>query len=339
MEQPIQPWTFGEMFERVFRLLGRTFTRNSLIGFLVLLPGALLLVFSLSSFAGALSDVIRDLDPSATPSDDEVLSMFWSMLTPLFGTLILLFVAVTLYAIGSLLASLAMARVSASTLEGIHVEWSEALGAVAGVVLLRGLGQSLLLACLIVGILIGPYILLFLGIDALVLAGVFGIVGAIPVIIWLSIRWQFAQIVIAVEEDTVLHSFQRSAYLVREWWWRTFGITIGFAIVAGIAVQIIMMPLGLVGMFAFSASFADVFVSSNMGDTPSPEAIVSVIRTIGIAYIAFITLASIASQMFASNYLVVMYYDLRARKGEFASPLREGPPQQGLADNTIMSLD
>ena len=328
MDQQIRALSLGDMFDRTFRILGSTFVRNLTVGVIVFLPGTLLIAFGLNGFTASISDLILHHDP-AQFGGDAFENFDWQLLTPFIWSILLMMLGVMVFSLGSLLAGLAMMRTAASAVEGNVLDWDDALRQVSGAVWMRSIGQAILMGLAVGGVFLLPYILLLIGagtgFEVLLGIGIIGILGAIPIVIWLAIRWQFCQTVIAVEDDTVMHSFSRSSFLVREYWWRTLGILICFSLAGSFAIQIVTAPLALIAMWGFFSGYFQIIMNASHGTEPSPEIIVSMIRSLGLGYAVFIAVSTLLTQMFTSVYLVVMYYDLRARKGEFPDPAVSAP--------------
>ncbi|WP_455353407.1 DUF7544 domain-containing protein [Streptomyces sp. SYSU K217416] len=90
--------------------------------------------------------------------------------------------------------------------------------------------------------------------------GVLGLLVAVPVAVWLWVRYLLASPALMLEKQGVFASLRRSAKLVRGSWWRTFGIWLLAGILTGIVAAIVMVPffiLGLVFGGGGMESFAD----------------------------------------------------------------------------------
>ena len=340
MEQHIRPLTLGDMFDRTFRVLGTTFWRNAALGVILFLPGTILLAYGLHEFTSIIANLITSIDPNgAGPEAFEDMSWdgIFPVLATFLGSMLILGLGALLLSLASLLAGLAMMRINAASTQGEQLEWIDALRHVSGIVFLRSIGQSLLQGLAMFAMFVVPYALIFTGVDGLIVVGVLGILGVVPVMIWLSIRWIFCQTVIAVEDDTAVHSFSRSGYLVRDHWWRTLGIMMLFSITGSFAIQIVTAPLALVAMWGFFKSYIEMIMNMSSGDGPSPVQIAGMLRSLGIGYAAFIALTTLLTQLFTAAYVVIMYFDLRARKGEFPDPVTADDVQLS-GNDEIMSF-
>lgn len=79
------------------------------------------------------------------------------------------------------------------------------------------------------------------------LVGLVAVVVLFPALTWFTIKVQFATAALVLERLGVRAALLRSFALTRGRWWRTFGILLLAGIVAGIAGQVIQVPIGLVG--------------------------------------------------------------------------------------------
>ncbi|MBL0175932.1 MAG: hypothetical protein IPP94_11825 [Ignavibacteria bacterium] len=321
MTVPVQGMTVGEIFERAVRLVGKTITRNLIISVVVLLPGAAMLGLSMYAVAHQVAVWIAE-GPAMAPQDfmqDVFLRLLPALLLFAGGLLVL--------TVSALLAQGAMMVVVASEVEDRPITWGEAIRTVAGIRWARIIGMWMLQAAALGSILLVPYALFFIPVKGVIVIAIFLIVAAIPVVMYLSLRWMFCQVIVSYEGDTVLHSFVRSSYLVSDNWWRTFGILLLLSFAAQMAASFVVMPVAFIAMFS---SFANMLpnMHSNAPPDMSPDKIYDMVTGMVIAYSVMIALSTVLQLLLQSVYLVVMYFDLRARKGEFndAAAHRDGNP-------------
>ena len=102
------------------------------------------------------------------------------------------------------------------------------------------------------GGLIGTSLLIGLIVAALSIT----IIG-IPVAIWLGIRWVFSSQIVMLEGQAATSAMSRSADLVRNYWWRTFGILLLVFIAIGLVDAIIS---GIFGRIAFIGGLINLIV-------------------------------------------------------------------------------
>lgn len=113
--------------------------------------------------------------------------------------------------------------------------------------------------------LLGVTVALFLAMSALLLAGLLpglllaaaganealvallvllGVTGSVVAAVHLYVSWALAPSVAVLERQGVRGALARSRALVRGAWWRTFGLLLLVAVIAGVVAQILSVPFG-----------------------------------------------------------------------------------------------
>ncbi|MET9842807.1 hypothetical protein ABZZ01_34330 [Streptomyces virginiae] len=194
--------------------------------------------------------------------------------------------------------------------------WSR-LPAVLGTVLLAGLiagGPMLLVYAVCLPLVImsadgsGP--------PAALIVLILGVLVCVPVSVWLATRFSLAPAVAVCEGLGTVAALRRSAQLVKDDWWRVFGIsTLGYFVAMAVG-YVIQMPFTFVGMAAFLPSMLEA------GDASAdPE---MVIAGLGV-YVICILIGGLASGLFQFGFpplvLALLYVDLRFRKENLAESL------------------
>ncbi|MFD8980587.1 hypothetical protein [Streptomyces sp. NPDC059564] len=87
---------------------------------------------------------------------------------------------------------------------------------------------------------------------AFVLLGILPVLllAALPLAVWLNVRFSLASAVVVLEGAGPVTALRRSVALVRGDWWRIFGITILGALLAGAISWVIQLPFNVIGVFA-----------------------------------------------------------------------------------------
>ena len=96
------------------------------------------------------------------------------------------------------------------------------------------------------GVVLGAAVL-----GALAWGGLAITIIGIPFAIYLYVAWRFATVVAVVEGGTVGGVLKRSRRITSHRWWRTFGVLVLVAIVAGVVSEIITIPFAVVGGVGF----------------------------------------------------------------------------------------
>jgi len=302
--------TLGDVLERTLTLIRLTFGRIGLIFVFLALPAALLFGVVMDGFLSTFFEAAsRDLTPFSTP---EFVAVFVKWL-------VLLMLAAVLMVLAELFALVSMQIIVCGEIVGRRVSVAEAVELTSGMRLWRAVGQRLLADLATALILVVPYLAVVGAVISntgaiSVLAAVLAVVAAICCAIYVRVRWAFGTTTIAWEDETVLGAFGRSSELVRGEWPRTFAILALFAIVVGLFVSMLLSPLQIL-------MFKDIFVASlnqarNVALQSQPQ-LLEALTGIGFLYGITIAVSSLATTLIKSAYLSVLYFDLRARHGEF----------------------
>ncbi|CAM5625759.1 hypothetical protein [Streptomyces avidinii] len=162
-----------------------------------------------------------------------------------------------------------------------------------GLTLLLALGAILLGAVLILpGILAGSIGL--------------GIVGGLvwlPLLVWLGIKFSLASPALMLEKSTVLKAFARSSKLVKDTWWRIFGITLLTSVLAFFISMMIVAPFQFFGIFAFGGGLEAMEAGSDTGNWA-----MLILPAIGLI------IAQTIVMPFQSGVTVLLYVDQRIRR-------------------------
>ena len=132
---------------------------------------------------------------------------------------------------------------------------------------------------------------LFLAILIMAAGVAIGLAALIVPGVYLLIRWFFVVQCVVIEDKRGFDALARSGQLVRDNWWRVFGIVLVAQLVAVIPALLIGVPLDA------AADSADREVLSLAGDM----------------------LASIVTAPFVAIVTTLLFYDLRARREELLS--------------------
>ena len=302
----------GDILDRTITLIRATFTRVGVILLCLAVPAAILFGVVLDGF---LSSILVMAASDAMP--DTTMAFVGSIMK---WMIILLLAAVVLMAV-ELTALVSMQIIVCGEIVGRHIGTREALELTAGVRLWRALAQRFLAELAVGLVIVVPYLAAIgtitfdMGAAAIITAVViafFAIFGAI----YLKVRWAFGTTTIAWEDETILGSFGRSSDLVRGNALRTFGILALFAVIVGLLVSVLLTPVQLL-------MFKDIFMAG-LGQArnvalQSQNEVVDALSGIGFLYGVSVALASLITTSLKSVYLPVLYFDLRARGGEFES--------------------
>lgn len=328
MKAVITPMDVGEIFDRTIKLFGRAFVPALVIAIIFVAPATLLEMIGMSGFYSSLGDMSREA-MSLGPAD------IGETIGRLLGSLFLVMVTSFVAFVGYLIARMAIINLLCADIEGDPVSWQWSLREVFDMRILKGLGQLILEVLAYCAVVVFPYILIIAGAAAqsmgLMLFGVLGILGALLVILWLAVRWMFTTVAIAWEDSGAIAAFSRSSELVKGNWWRTFGILLLFWILLQIVTMIVVTPVFLAGFWDFFKQAMTLQPNAMMLD---PEEMADLFSTMGTSIAVIQGLAMLVMLLIQPLYTSVMYYDLRARQGEFTQP---GDTDGSIEESVIIS--
>lgn len=318
MASTITPMTLGEIFDRTFSLIGKTFWRNAAISLSFLIIPIVLLTLSAHHFYSSLPDFTS----GTTPKD-------LSYLGPMFAGTFYFGTASLLLAVAAMLAEIAISIVISGEINSEQVDYPTAVKMTFDRRWLNGIGEGVLKTLALVGVstfaaILGGIIVLSLekGSGAssalLILFTVLFILIIVAAIFFFLIRLYFALTAVAVQDIGPIEALKKSWFLVGGHWWRTLGILVLFFILSGFAVSIITLPVTFGSMWN---SYKHFFTM--MGQTKgrvAPEQLHRLQTALGPMIGISTGLSSTLSLMITPVFTVVMYFDLRARHNDLPSP-------------------
>lgn len=318
----LSPMTLGDVFDRLFKLIGKTWLRNLTVAIIILGPAALIMAIVADSAFSELAAMMQDRRYGSTLSPTDI--------TSLLGFALWFAIGLTLMIIGSVIATVAITIVACAEMSGESLSWQEALSRSFHTRVMKVIGQYILEGLLLGAIVIIPYALLIVGIatdsGALGFFGGFLLLIAVLAAVYLGISFAFTVPAISWEDADIIESFKRSWSLVRGRWWRTFGILVLMSLMVSFALSIIMTPLYMVVFWDFFKAYFEVIAGMSEGRN-DPSLVVNMIQSLGFGVGIVSGISSILQMIITPLYTVVMYFDLRARHGEFSqSPSTVGIP-------------
>ncbi len=310
--QAILPMSLGDIFDRLIKLIGKTWLRNLIVAVLILILPALILGFSMNGFFSHIGEIARQQSNGGEVDPQGVFEML--------GHMTVFFLGLLLFMLASGASTIGVTAISCSEMSGQEMGWQEAIRRSFSVRFARLIGMSILRALAFGGMIAIPYILIIVAIAIKsigfgLLAGLLLVVGGCFAL-YIGIRWSFVVPAIAWEDAGVMASFRRSWMLVKENWWRVLGILILLGLITSFAVSLVMTPVYIAAFWNF---FTTMFERIGTGEVerPDPTVFLEAFRSFGLS-IGFVTgLSAILEMLISPLYVVVLYFDLRARKGEF----------------------
>ncbi|MEV7171182.1 hypothetical protein AB0O18_15970 [Streptomyces sp. NPDC093224] len=312
---PLRPLGLGDIVNASFATLGRHW--KPLAGVMLAVQGAFLLVMALLAGA-ALALVHEHIEPVFDPPYGQDPAP--EHLTPFLVAAVVLFVL--LLAVGLVALAMLTALFPAVLRESVmgrpttfRALWSEArrrtpavLGTLALTILIAG---APLLAALAVAV---PLMIVSLAGDdpssgAVALLPVL-LLAALPVTVWLQVRLSLAPAAAVMEEAGPVTALRRSAALVKDHWWRVFGIGMLGGMIGASIAYVIQMPFQFIGMFGLIPLMAESGGGSEDVD------IAGLTVAIGFGFLCVLAGGTLG-QMFQTGYTQLvtglLYVDRRIR--------------------------
>ncbi len=310
--QAILPMSLGDIFDRLIKLIGRTWLRNLILAALVLVVPVLIFSVGMNGFFSYIADLTRDQSKGGDIDPQSVFMMLGHMMMFFFGLLLLM--------LASAAATLGVTATTCAEMAGEEMGWQQAFQRTFSVRYLRFIGMSILRALAIGGLIAIPYILIIVAIAMRSIG--FGLFAGLTLVaggcvaLYVGIRWSFVVPAIAWEDAGVVAAFRRSWTLVKNNWWRVFGILLLMGIITSFAISLVMTPVYLIAFWKF---FALLFERIGSGEiqNPDPTIFLEAFRSFGLGIGLATGLSTILEMLISPLYVVVLYYDLQARRGEF----------------------
>ncbi|MCQ9705711.1 hypothetical protein, partial [Streptomyces sp. BSP1] len=318
---PLRPLQAGDIFGGVFATMRRY--PGGLFGVAAVLHGGYLVVAAGALFAGYLTQretIDRLLDSSAArpPRGSELTSVLLS-----FG--LIWFLVVALGLVVNAAVAVACTTVTREAVLGRPARFGQVLRSVKRFPTVVGIQ---LLSGLIVAIPVGlMFLFLVLTMAALLSQGDMGpwlvlmpflILCAAPLAVWLLIRLALATPAAVFEGQRPVGALRRSVRLVRDNWWRTFGLLLLAGLMAmglNLAVQILTE--------VFQSPTHPLFVDPATERFGSAEVRALFADALGATAIGFVVLSlvQIATMTLTHLTAALVYVDLRIRKEGLADAL------------------
>ncbi|MGW5335548.1 DUF7544 domain-containing protein [Streptomyces bauhiniae] len=310
---PLRPLSIGEILDGAISTM-RAYWRTVL--------GISLTVAVLTELCALLLQGVLLKDTTSTLSDPDVTptEALRSLGSITAGALLVGVVSV----VGTIVATALLTTVTSRAVLGkpIHIgeAWRESRGQ-----LLKLLGLLLLLGLitggiLVVGALPGLVVGFVAGFDApAVILLVLGILAAVAVMIWLTVRFSLASPALMLERQGVWKSLSRSAKLVQGSWWRVLGVQFLAGLIANMVSWIAVIPFTVI---AFAVNGEEMTALMGTGAQPAGWSFL-LITGIGSVIGATLTLPVKA------GVTVLLYIDQRIRREALDLELARAAGVQG----------
>lgn len=319
---PLRPLATGDVLGGAFGTFRRYW--KPLIGVMAVVQGiGILLVAATLAVTFAVAhdrfSAVFDLAPGEDPRGSDVAAFFLSFVPA--GVVLLVTMTVGAAMFSALCPALIQEAVLGRTVTfgSLWRRSCSRLPSVLGTVLLTALmagGPVLVLYAICVPLIITSTDLDGSGPSAAFGLLLLGSLLCVPFSIWLMVRFCLAPAAAVCEGLGPVAALRRSSHLVRDGWWRVFGISLLGYVVAMAVGYGIQMPFSFVGMFGLFPTLPGA------GD-PTPE--LSNLIFGFVVYAAAMLLGGVISALFQYSFpqlvIALLYVDQRMRKEELAAAL------------------
>jgi hypothetical protein len=309
MNPPFSPLTLGDIFEKTFSLIGKTFFRNLCIAVLILLFPIILMAIATDDFYSSIADIQDSVHQvQSEPGLDMVLSAL-SMLS-------FFLIATFVFALGVLFAEIAISIVVSQEILSHPITFLDALSEMFNLKWLYGIGQAVLKYSIFIGgiIILGIILAIFAAFSKLLMGFmvILCLLVLIPVIAYIALKWYFSLTAIAVNDLTIIESLRASWYLVEGYWWRTLGILLLLSILTQFVISIVSLPITFGSMWDVYKEYFTML--GKTGGNINPEMLKNLEKSIGPGIAIGSGISALLSLLVTPVYTVVLYYDLLARE-------------------------
>ncbi|MFI5866068.1 oxidoreductase [Streptomyces sp. NPDC051546] len=319
---PLRPLATGEVLGGAFGTFRRYW--KPLIGVMAAVQGiAILLVTAALALTVVVAydrfGAVFDLAPGESPEGSDVAALFLSFVP---AGVVLLLVMTVAAAMSSALCPAVIQEAVLGRPATFGSMWRRScsrLPSVLGTVLLASLiagAPALVLYAICIPLIIMSTDLDGSGPPAAFGVLLLGLLLCVPFSVWIMARFSLAPAAAVCEGLGPVGALRRSAHLVREGWWRVFGISLLGYVVASAAAYAIQMPFGFVGMFGLFP-----VLPGPDGAAAEPSQLVFGFLIYGVTMLLGIVISSLFQFSYPQLVLALLYVDQRMRKEDLAATL------------------
>ena len=314
--EPFDPQPIGgsDIIDRLVRLIRLRFRHLLVVGLAVLVPASFAIWWLYRSLFANVIGLVEAA--SGVPNDMSV------TLDLLLGTLGLSGALLLVYLAAWMAVFTANQIVVCGATMGRDISAGEALRLTFGPRLVRALAQRLLAEAAAMSMIVIPYTLMVTMAAArsgasMVVLGLLAFLIGFGFMIYLRVRWAFGTTTIAWEDAGIIDSFRRSWRLTERHTLRTTGILAVAFIIVYFGVQAISIPIQYVVMIDLWDDYLAIIRESMRGGEPNVVPFLRGMASIG-PLLALSTLVAMLVEVSLKSVLIpTLYFDLRARHGEF----------------------
>ena len=309
-----KPMTLGDIFSTSFELIKNTFTRNIVIAAVFLIPAGILFAYGIESFFSTFSGFINH--SSQNDLDIDRLSLIFKGIGIYFMALLVFWFCYQAAIIG-------ITKIGCSAINGERISLKETFKKIFSVTYFQSLGQVLLIAMTVAAFALAVIIIVALiNIGDFVMfrfVGVLLIIAGVVFLIYLIFRWYFVLIALINDELGVIDTFSKSSFLIKGYWWRTFGIIILISIAVNFAISLISTPVSFGLMWGHMSQYFKM-IGGNEQAAKNPEFLSGFMKSYFSVISILIILSNFLELLITPLFKIAIYYDLKIRKNDIIEP-------------------
>ena len=321
----LHPSTFMDLLANTFTVLQEVWKPILIIGSIVLVPlmviAGLLLNLSLDQNLPALFDftTIIDIEYGVSSMVDVMIKSF----ARLIGTALLLLLVV---GAGYILVYNAIYTVIFKTIKRemhtVKSIFKDAVLKLPAVVLQKFFLVLIFLGiALIAGFFISIMVLMDLSKQYFPLLTILVFITAVILFVKVYYNYVFSQQAILFEHCSAFNSFSASSTLVKGYWWKVFGYLLLISVVTSFAINLVIIPLTKGAMLTIQNKIIEVYSNKNSIHNLSNEIknIIFLFKKQTPLFVLLFLLGSMAELFIEPIFSMLLYFDLRVRKGKLSN--------------------
>ncbi|WP_328963152.1 glycerophosphoryl diester phosphodiesterase membrane domain-containing protein [Streptomyces virginiae] len=285
---PLRPLGLGEILDGAVATM-RTHWRSVLP--ITLVVATVVQIISVIVQKFMLDDITFAANPDAGPEE-----VFDSLGSTLGASVVIQFIQALGTIVVTAMLTMVFSRAVLGQQSSVSGAWRESRPQ-----LLRLIGLTLLLA--LGAVLLGAVLILPGALTDNVGLVILGVFVWVPLLVWLGVKFSLASPALMLEKSSVFKAFARSSKLVKNTWWRIFGITILTTMIAFFISAMIVAPFQILSLLVFSGgldALEDGSGMNNWGALIAPAIGLIIAQTIVMP--------------FQSGVTVLLYVDQRIRR-------------------------
>ena len=306
-----KPMALGDIFSVSFDLIKSTFLRNLIVAAAIIIPAGILMAYGFQIYFNTLLGHLHN-SSVATVSSSHSPDLY-----KLYSGIAIYILTLTIFMLAYLGVMIGVTKIGCSEMEGEKISAGNAFKKIFSITYLKAIGIGIVFTFALTVLLGISILVLVIGsmtnVSALKISGGLLIAASIIVMIYLVIKWYFTFIVMVNTDEGVFKSFSVSSSLVKNNWWRVFGILILVSLVINFAGSLIMTPISFGLMWGYISQMFKGLMEGNATGM-QPENSLKMLSSSGFSLGLVMVLNTLFQLLLIPMFHVVLYFDLKIRK-------------------------